>query len=113
MNLILKADISLSLNSINVRVRHELISLFGKLSSSNNLAATSASALASFLSKSESMSSLSLIMNFNLLENNSNLFGKYLRQMSNLLGNPQDGFEMMLEVCFLVGRNTLGPLSVI
>lgn len=48
-------------------------------------------------------------MNFNLLENNSNLFGKYLRQMSNLLGNPQDGFEMMFEV----GRNTLGPLSVI
>ena len=102
---ILKIFTSFSLNSINVRVRHELISLFGKLSSSNNLAATSASALASFLSKSESMTSLSLIMNFNLLGDNSNLFGKYLRQISNLIGNPQaKGFKLMpIILRFVIG----------
>lgn len=98
-----KFQLSLSLNSIHVRVRHELISLFGKLSSSNNLARTSASALVSFLSKSESMSSLSLIMNFNLLENNSNLFGKYLRQISTLLGNSQSSFMEL----FIIAKSIL------
>ena len=88
-----KLQIALSLGLINSKVREDAIRLFKLFAHPKSPAITSSTALVSFFGNSKSLVPLAIALNCFQTEQNWNLFGKYLKKITDSLQDATPSFQ--------------------